>query len=55
MRISLYSLRQPSISTFASSKVELRSVENITVGMLADIIQGAPPPISMDDFADWPL
>ncbi len=34
---------------------ELRSVENLIGGMVYDQLQGPLPPISADDFADWPL
>ena len=33
----------------------LRHLENLFLAMLADEIEGPHPPISADDFADWPL
>ncbi len=34
--------------------VNLRQLENLISNMLADAIQGPLPPISANDFADWP-
>jgi hypothetical protein len=34
---------------------QLRSMENLIGGMVYDQLQGPIPPISADDFADWPI
>jgi len=47
--------RRVTFSTLQNKLEKLRSLENLIVNMLANEIEGTLPPISVDDFADWPI
>ena len=47
--------KQASIKSLSKNLEKLRRWENIILNMYADMIQGVIPPVSADDYADWPL
>ena len=43
-----------SVERLARLTLEAEQIDNILLNMVADFMQGTLPPVSADDFADWP-
>ena len=47
--------KKVSYKALSQNLERLRKLENTILNMYVDLIEGVIPPISADDFADWPL